>query len=139
MRLEISFRSTDASDKEKKALRDRVERKIAKVTRFLREPVEVSMVLRGEKVGYTGELRVSGAGDDTFTARAEATDPVAVVDGLMHTVERSARRRHDRRIDASQKSPPMADGFSEASFALADNEDRDLETEEIRADLGRMG
>lgn len=138
MRLEISFRSTNATEKEKDALKDRVERKIKKVTRFLKDPVEVGLVIRGEKVGYTGELRVNGAGTETFSAKAEADDPVALIDGLIHTVERAVRRRHDRKVDANHRSAPASDGFL-PTFDLSEQEDRDLETEEIQRGLGTAG
>ena len=68
MRLEISFRNTDASDEEKDAVRMRVERKIRKVTRFLKEPVEVALILNGQKLGYQGELQVAGAGAAKLSA-----------------------------------------------------------------------
>ncbi len=139
MRLEISFRNTTATEEEKTALRERVERKIKKVTRFLREPIEGTVNVRGLKVGYSGELHVSGAGGQTLSARTEGDDPIAVVDGLLHTVGRTARRQHDRRIQRSHKAPPATDGFVPgAAFYLADDEDDDLETEEIRADLENL-
>ncbi len=135
MRLEISFRNTDATDEEKEALTDRVQRKIQKVTRFLKEPIEGTLTVRALKVGFAGELHLSGAGDQKLTARNESDDPVAVIDGLIHTVGRTARRQHDRRIQRSQKGGPASDGFVAPSFILADDEDADLETEEIRAGL----
>lgn len=135
MRLEISFRNTNASEEEKDALRARVERKARKVTRFLKDPVEVVLVVHGEKVGFTGDLRVSGAGEETFSARAEAEDPVALIDGLIHTVERAVRRRHDRRVQANHRSVPVNDGFA-PTFDLHEQEDRDLETEEIHKAIG---
>lgn len=135
MRLEISFRNTDATDEEKEALTERVQRKIQKVTRFLREPIEGSLTVRALKVGFAGELHLSGAGDQKLTARTEADDPVAVIDGLIHTAARTARRQHDRRIRRSQKGGPTPDGFAGTSFVLAEDEDQDLETEEIRAGL----
>jgi len=136
MRLEISFRNTDASDEEKDAVRMRVERKIRKVTRFLKEPVEVALILNGQKLGYQGELQVAGAGEQTFKARLEAEDPVATVDGLIHTVERAVRRRHDRKLDKTRHpSIGMADGFA-AGFEIQEDEDRDLETAEIQRSPG---
>lgn len=137
MRLEISFRNTPASDEEKEALKQRVERKIRKVTRFMRDPIEVGLVLQGQKVGYRGELLVAGAGEDGFKASIEAEDPIAAVDGLVHTVERAARRAHDRRVTSTKRGGwSQSDGFAGvalagAGFDLVENEDRDLETAEI--------
>lgn len=133
MRLEISFRNTPASDQEKDALKKRVEHKIRRVTRFLRDPIEVALVLQAQKVGYRGELLVAGAGEDAFKASIEADDPVATVDGLVHTVERAARRAHDRRLDTGRRGRwSQNDGFAAPGFELAEHEDRDLETVEIQ-------
>lgn len=137
MRLEVHFRNTDASDEEKKALRARVEKKVRKVTRFLKEPVHAEMTIKGEKVGFYGDLHVTGAGTSTLKARIEAGDPVAVIDGLLHTVERAARRNHDRAVSRQHKAPPPSDGFAVPSFDLAENEDEDLATAEIQRDLVR--
>ncbi|MCB9778328.1 MAG: HPF/RaiA family ribosome-associated protein [Alphaproteobacteria bacterium] len=136
MRLEIHFRNTDASEDEKKALRARVERKIRKVTRFLKDPVTVEMNIKGEKVGFYGDLHITSAGTSTLKARIEGDDPVAVIDGLLHTVGRAARRNHDRVVTRHHKPAPATDGFAMPSFELADNEDEDLATAEIQRDLG---
>ncbi|NOY24689.1 MAG: HPF/RaiA family ribosome-associated protein [Oligoflexia bacterium] len=147
MRLEISFRNTDPTDKEKAALTARVERKIRKITRFLRDPIEVSLVLYAQKLGYRGELQVAGAGDDTFVAGVEAEDPIAAIDGLIHTVERAARRRHDRRLSKEKRLVrPVEGSFTGASpapsagagFDLDEDEDIDLETEEISKALHEL-
>lgn len=147
MRLEISFRNTDPTDTEKAALTARVERKIRKITRFLRDPIEVNLVLYAQKLGYRGELQVAGAGDDTFVARIEAEDPIAAIDGLIHTVERAARRRHDRRLSKDKRVVRPVEqsltGTSPASgagvgFDLGDDEDVDLETEEISKALAEL-
>lgn len=130
MRLEISFRNTSVDEKERQALKKRVERKIKKITRFLKEPVEAGLVIHGQKVGYRGDLVVSGAGADSFKAGLEADDPVAVVDGLIHTVERAVRRRHDRRLDVHRIEGVQPDGFV-PDFALSEGEDHDLETAEV--------
>ena len=110
MRLEIHFRNTDASEDEKKALRARVERKIRKVTRFLKDPVTVEMNIKGEKVGFYGDLHITSAGTSTLKARIEGDDPVAVIDGLLHTVGRAARRNHDRVVTRHHKPAPATDG-----------------------------
>ncbi|MCK6505648.1 HPF/RaiA family ribosome-associated protein [Myxococcota bacterium] len=133
MRLEISFRNTPASDEEKEALKLRVERKIRKVTRFLRDPIEVGLVLQAQKVGYRGELLVAGAGEDGFKASIEAEDPIAAIDGLVHTVERAARRSHDRRLHTGRRGGrSQLDGFAAPGFELSEHEDRDLESAEIQ-------
>ncbi len=139
MRAEISFRNTSVSEKDQQALRERVEKKSRKVTRFLREPVTLALVIHGQRVGFRGELHISGGGGDSLKASLEADDPIAVVDGLLHTVERAARRRHDRRHDPHRDEVASIDGF-QPGFDLHEHEDRDLETEEIqKAVLGRLG
>lgn len=131
MRLEISFRNATVEDNERQALKARVERKSKKITRFLKEPIEIGLVIHGQKVGYRGDLIVSSAGADGFKAGLEADDPIAVVDGLIHTVERAVRRRHDRRIDVHRHEGAHASGFV-PDFALSESEDHDLETAEIQ-------
>lgn len=95
MRLDITFRQIDASDE----IRQWVERRVEKVSRFLRPPIEAHVVLREEKFRQIAEITVKAAGEGAYVASAEAEDIRTAIDLVMHKIESAVRRAHDRRVD----------------------------------------
>jgi len=102
MRLDITFRNLDPSD----ALKDRAEKKFAKVAKHLREPIEAHLVLHVERHHKSAELTVHSAGEQTFTARERTEDAYATIDGLMTRMERTVRRARERSLDRAHQAPP---------------------------------
>ena len=95
MRLDITFRQIDASDE----TRQWVERRVEKLARFLRPPIEVHVVLREEKHRQIAEVTVKAAGEGPYVASAESEDIRTSIDLVMQKIESSVRRAHDRRVD----------------------------------------
>ena len=83
MRLDITFRQIDASDE----IRQWVERRVEKVARFLRPPIEAHVVLREEKFRQIAEVTVKAAGEGAYVASAEAEDIRTAIDLVMHKIE----------------------------------------------------
>jgi putative sigma-54 modulation protein len=95
MRLDITFRHLEA----KEETRQWVERRIEKVTRFLRPPIEAHVVLSEEKHRQIAEISVKAAGEGAHVASAEAEDIRTAIDLAMQKIESAVRRAHDRRVD----------------------------------------
>lgn len=108
MRLNIKFRNLEPNDE----LRQLVERRLEKASRFLRPPIEANVVLREEKHRNIAEVSVSGAGEPAHVASAESEDMRNAIDAVMHKIESSLRRAHDRRTDHRRGHLP---GTEEAS------------------------
>jgi putative sigma-54 modulation protein len=102
MRLDVTFRNLEADDE----LRQLVERRVEKVSRFLRPPIEAHVVLREEKHRQIAEISVSGAGESAHVASAESEEMRTAIDAVMHKVESSLRRSHDRRVDHRRGHTP---------------------------------
>jgi putative sigma-54 modulation protein len=108
MQFDLTYRNIRAAP----ALRDRAERKFAKVTKHLREPIEAHVVLSVEKHRHMAEVTVSSKGGN-FKVEEESDDMYTTIDGLMAKLERSARRHRERAIDRKQAgSNDASDGFS---------------------------
>jgi putative sigma-54 modulation protein len=95
MRLDITFRNLKPDEE----LRQVVSRRLEKVSRFLRPPIEAHVVLHEEKHRQLVEVSVSGAGEAAHVASAESDDMRTAIDMVMHKIESSLRRSHDRRVD----------------------------------------
>lgn len=118
MRLDITFRNLDPSD----SLKDRAEKKFAKVAKHLREPIEAHLVLHVERHHKSGELTVHSAGEQTFTARERTEDAYATIDGLMTRMERTVRRARERTLDRAHQAPPEVSPSESDAEAEAETE-----------------
>lgn len=108
MRLEITFRNTQATD----ALRERAEKKFQKVAKHLREPIDAHLVCKVEKHRHSAELTIHAAGDQSFKAQEVTGDMYATIDGIMNKLERTVRRHKERIIDRAQSGTgDSVDGF----------------------------
>jgi len=101
MRLDVTFRNLDASDK----LREYSERRLQKVARFLKEEAEAHVVLRVEKHREIAEVTITGVRGRTHVASAEASDLRSAIDAVSHKLERAVRRAHDRRVRRNRAQP----------------------------------
>jgi putative sigma-54 modulation protein len=109
MQIDVTFRGTESSD----ALQQRAEKKMAKVAKHLREPIEAHIVFRVEKHRHTVEVTVHAAGEH-HSASDTTDDMYTSIDGVFAKMERSARRHRDRVIDRSHHGAgghEDADGF----------------------------
>ena len=121
MRLDVTFRNTPTSD----ALRERAEKKFAKVAKHLREPIEAHMVVKVEKRRHMAELTVHAAGRQYFDVSDVSEDMYATVDGVMQKLERVVRRAKERRNDIAHSGPGDA-----GRMDVDELDDDDLEVED---------
>ncbi len=101
MRLDVTFRNLEASEK----LREHCNRRLQKVGRYLKEEAEAHVVLRVEKNREIAEVTITGRRGQTHVASAEGPDLRSAIDGVAHKLERAVRRAGDRRNDRSGATP----------------------------------
>ena len=101
MRLDVTFRNLDASDK----LRAYCERRLQKVGRFLKDSAEAHVVLRVEKHREMAEVTITGVRGRNHVASAEAEDLRSAIDAVSHKLEEAVRRAHDRRVRGQRAQP----------------------------------
>jgi putative sigma-54 modulation protein len=104
MNLHVTFKSCEPSD----ALRERAERKLQKVSKYLKEPVEVHLVLHVEKHRHRADVTISSAGE-VLKTEVETDDMYATIDALTEKIERVAKRQKERRSEHAH--PEAVDGF----------------------------
>lgn len=126
MRLDVVFRNIEHTD----ALKERADKKFAKVARYLKEPVEGHLVLWVQRHRHVAELTVTAAGE-VFRAQEESDDMYSSIDAVNNTLERTVRRRKERVVDLHHAGPPVEiDGFGGVDAS-------DAPTEEIEEDSAR--
>jgi putative sigma-54 modulation protein len=101
MRLDVTFRNLDTSDK----LREYCDRRLQKVGRFLKDEAEAHVVLRVEKHRELAEVTITGVRGRTHVASAEASDLRTAIDAVSHKLEQAVRRAHDRRVRGQRAQP----------------------------------
>lgn len=106
MRLDITWRNIDPSE----TITERAERKLSKVAKHLREPMEAHMVVRHEKRRYDVELTITAPGFQT-AVRSSTDDFIASVDGVMNRMERTARRHRERVLHREHQAPAEAQRY----------------------------
>jgi putative sigma-54 modulation protein len=100
MKTEIIGRNTPIDDR----LRGLVEKKLAKLERFLTEPIEARVTLTAEKHSHVAELHVTHR--DGVLQGTEETDGSfqEAVRRAVEKVEEAARRTHQKRVDRRQRA-----------------------------------
>lgn len=100
MKTEIIGRNTPIDDR----LRGLVEKKLAKLERFLDGPVEARVTLIAEKHGHAAELHVTHRGG--VLQGTEHTDGTfqEAVQRAVEKVEEAARRTHQKTVDKRRRT-----------------------------------
>jgi putative sigma-54 modulation protein len=106
MHLEITFRNIDPSD----AIREKAEKRFAKVARYLREPVEAHLVMKVEKHRHSAEVTVHAAGDQHFSVHDVTENMYVTLDQVMARLEEAVKRARERQIDRHHNSGVWAQG-----------------------------
>lgn len=86
MNITVTFRHVDASS----ALRDHATEKIAKLQKFLRQPLTARVTVSLEKLKHQVEARVSSGGE-RYEASETTEDMYASIDKVMDKLERQIR------------------------------------------------
>ena len=86
MNITVTFRHVDASD----ALRQRATEKLAKLQKFLRQPMTARVTVSLEKLKHQVEARVSSGGE-RYEAHEATDDMYASIDLVLDKLERQIR------------------------------------------------
>ena len=114
MNITITFRQMTASP----ALTEHVHEKVAKLQRFLRQPMSAKATLSVDRLRHVAEVRISSGGQH-LEAKEANLDMYASVDKVIEKLERQirglkgTRQSKTRRGGATLRegsSPPLADG-----------------------------
>jgi len=110
MNLHVTFKNCEPSD----ALRERLDQKLQKLAKYLREPIEAHVVLQVEKKRHRGDVTIHSAGE-IWKTEVETDDMYVTVDQLMERIARAAKRQKDRRTGHHEGDAARVDGFNEPS------------------------
>jgi putative sigma-54 modulation protein len=86
MNIAITFRQMEPSD----AVKQYAQEKVAKLQKFLRQPMQANVTLRKEKIEHVVEVRVA-AGPDRFNGTERSEDMYASIDMVIDKLERQIR------------------------------------------------
>jgi putative sigma-54 modulation protein len=89
MHVSITFRHVDPSD----AIKRHAEDKLAKLQKFLRQPMTARVTLSVDKLQHAAEVQVSSGGEH-FEAHEATDDMYAAIDKVMTKLERQIRGTH---------------------------------------------
>jgi ribosome hibernation promoting factor len=110
MNITVTFRHVDASD----AIRQRATEKIAKLQKFLRQPMTARVTVTLEKLLHLVEARISSGGE-RYEAHDATEDMYASIDKVLDKLERQIRgnkgveRGKKRRGGATLRRGPVAE------------------------------
>ena len=91
MRVSVTFRHMDPTE----AIREYAEAKLAKVKRYLDEPIEANVVLELEKYRHLAEVTLN-AGRNVINCREETNDIYSAIDMVMDKLERQVKKHKDK-------------------------------------------
>ncbi len=86
MNIRITFRQLDASS----AIKDYAKSKVAKVQKFLRQPMTAKVTLSVDKVKHVAEVQISSGGE-RHEAKEVSEDMYASIDKVIDKLERQIR------------------------------------------------
>ena len=89
MNITVTFRHVDASP----AIKERATEKIAKLQKFLRQPMTARVTVSLEKLKHQVEARVSSGGE-RYEASETTEDMYASIDKVIDKLERQIREVH---------------------------------------------
>jgi len=92
MRINVTFRHTEPTE----ALKEYVEEKINKATKFVDRPQEANVILSVEKIRHIAEVIIQADGL-TITGKESTRDLYSAIDKVMDKIERQLKRQKSRR------------------------------------------
>jgi putative sigma-54 modulation protein len=113
MNLRITGTNIDATD----AIKDYIKKKIRKVTKYLRDVIEIQVTLKVERYQQICEITILA---DHITVRGEGdtTDMYASVDLAVERIEKQLRRYRDKLIRRRYRG---ADSVQEAKMSVLEH------------------
>ncbi len=132
MRIKLSFRNTEPSD----PLKLYVEDKLARVKKYLEEPIEAHVVLRVEKFRHIAEVSIDASGFRINGAQ-ETDDMYSSIDLLVDSIEAQAARKGKEKVSRRRSGggPKEPAGLLEPAGQTTENkqEPRVIRAEQVYA------
>ncbi len=131
MKISVTFRHMEPTT----AIKEYVEKKLAKVKRFLDEPIEANVVLGVEKYRNIAEITLS-AGRNVINCQEQTDDIYSAIDKTVDKVERQLKKLKDKVRGKNKGGRPghlefvsRADAIDEGEEAAPEWEQRIATTE----------
>ncbi|MDR3567571.1 MAG: ribosome-associated translation inhibitor RaiA [Syntrophobacteraceae bacterium] len=132
MQITLSFRHIDPSD----ALKQYVEDKLSRLKKYLEEPVEVHVVLRGEKFRRIAEVSIDASGL-RLNGAEETDDMYSAIDLLVDNLESQAARKGKEKISRRRSGPGVKESIATIEPTQegqkSEQEPRVIRTEQVHA------
>ncbi|NLH50306.1 MAG: ribosome-associated translation inhibitor RaiA [Myxococcales bacterium] len=106
MRISVTFRHMEPTE----AIKEYAERKLAKVKRYLDEPIEANIVLSIEKHRNIAEMTLT-AGRSSINCTEETDDIYSSIDNALTKLERQIKKQKDKTRSKKGRSKPEHDAF----------------------------
>ncbi len=110
MNITVTFRHVDASE----AIRDRATEKLAKLQKFLRQPMTAKVTVSLDKLLHQVEARVSSGGE-RFEASEVTEDMYASIDKVLDKLERQIRGTKGAAQAKKRRGPTLRTAGAEAA------------------------
>jgi ribosome hibernation promoting factor len=91
MRINVTFRHMEPTD----AIKDYVEKKLAKVKRYIDEPIDATVVLSVEKYRNIAEVTLS-AGRNVINTTEQTDDIYSAIDLAVDKIERQVKKQKEK-------------------------------------------
>jgi putative sigma-54 modulation protein len=114
MRIEITSKSLDLTD----SMRDHVEKRLAKLTKYFDGILDCHVIARAEKFIHRVELTLHGQGFDLFS-EGSAEDFYAAFDSAEEKMERQVRKLKEKIRQKRGRKAPLV-GSPEAAAGAED-------------------
>lgn len=92
MELDFTFRNVESTE----AIKAWALKRFVKVAKHVREPAHAHLTIIVDKHRHRAEVTLRSGGE-LLRAASETDDMYSSIDGVVHTIEHSARRQHERR------------------------------------------
>jgi putative sigma-54 modulation protein len=109
MNIAITFRHIEPSEPVKKYAQE----KIAKLQKFLRQPMQANVTLDMERIEHVVEVRIS-SGSEHYHGREQSEDMYASIDQVLDKLERQIRSGKGASV-ARKRGSPSAGQFAAAA------------------------
>lgn len=98
MNVKVTFRGMKSSD----AIREYIEEKSQKISKYLRDPIDVNVICEVEKIRHKVEMTITSH-RDTFKGTETSDDMYASTDTLLDKLETQMRRKKDKKVSLSRQ------------------------------------
>ncbi|HKQ71574.1 MAG TPA: ribosome-associated translation inhibitor RaiA [Polyangiaceae bacterium] len=120
MNISITFRHIEPSEPVKKYAQE----KMAKLQKFLRQPMQAHVILDTQRIEHVAEVRIS-AGSEHYQGREQSEDMYASIDLVLDKLERQIRSGKEASVAKKKHGSPSAGQFAAAAAVVDQNVDQE--------------